>query len=82
MLRFLSLCFVVLSVFSCSEAPTKYELSRSERKVVDSTFRVRMNTIKSEMDSLCTSERTQNKQHIKDSLIKVRLEEIENVMNQ
>lgn len=82
MLRILSFFILITIGFSCTKAPTKYELSRSERKVVDSTFRVRMNIIKAEVDSLCALEQKQNRQHIKDSLVKIRLEEIENVMNQ
>lgn len=83
MIRIVSIIILVVTFgLSCTKSPTKYELSRAERQVVDSTFRVRRNLIKEEIDSICTMERKKNAQHLKDSLIKVRLEEIENVMNQ
>lgn len=72
--------FSSIILFSCSSEPVKVKLSPSEKNLIDSLYKDRIIGISSELDSLCIIYREENFQRIKDSVIAIRLQEIEQIL--
>jgi hypothetical protein len=72
--------FVFILASSCETETPKLKLSRSERTHVDSIYRQAIPAINKEMDSICVAYRSRQYQKKKDSIIAIRLSEIEQIL--
>lgn len=72
----MSLMFIV----SCEQEVPKIKLNRDEKKLVDSLYKKDIMMISKEMDSLCDLYNKKNYQQFKDSIIAIRLSEIEEIL--
>ncbi len=73
------ICILILStlLLSCTADAPKVRLNKEERKYIDSLFSARVPEIDTLMDSLCVVRRENDYQRLKDSLIDIRMKEIE-----
>lgn len=62
---------------SCEKETPKQKLSRGEKVLIDSLYKDKIIVLRPELDSLCDLRETENYQRIKDSIISIRLAEIE-----
>ncbi len=76
-MRLLTILFVMSFLFSCKTEAPKVRLNKEERKYIDSIFSQRIPDLDTMLDSICLANRTDHYQSIKDSLISVRIKEIE-----
>ena len=75
---FLMFCIVI----SCNkQKEVRDQLYESERVIYDSLYNAGIEKIKKEVDSLCALQREENFQNAVDSIYEVRLEEIENLLD-
>lgn len=65
---------LALMAFGCTEAPEP-TLSYKERELVDSLFRLQVDSIRPKLDSLCTARHDSTVLFKVDSMLKVRLAE-------
>lgn len=74
--------FIILSLVfaSCKTEAPKLKLSRNEKSIIDSLYKYQIPALDSEIDSLCLSNRAIKYQPLKDSIIAVRLSEIEQIL--
>lgn len=72
--------FALILIISCETETPKLKLSRAERTLVDSIYRESIPRINKEMDSICLAYRSRQYQRQKDSIIAIRLSEIEQIM--
>jgi hypothetical protein len=77
-------CILILGtlLFSCTTEAPKVRLNKEEKKYIDSVFTNQIPQIDTMMDSICTERRNKYYQNLKDSLIEVRIQEIEAIRNQ
>jgi len=69
---------LILFVFSaCNTKAPKIKLNRTERNLVDSLYKERIPEIDSTISKNCQAFKKSNYQSIKDSIIQIRLAEIE-----
>lgn len=82
MIRIICIVFIFVLFSSCTTEAPKVRLSKEEKKHIDSVFSQRIPKIDTLMDSLCVVKRDKNYQLLKDSLIDIRMQEIEAIRNQ
>jgi len=71
-------CFLVFQ--SCNSKAPKIKLNRTERNLVDSLYKESIPEIDSILDANCKNFRKEKYQQIKDSIISIRLSEIEQIL--
>ena len=71
---------LIIGLLSCGQEPVIIDLNREERSVVDSLYKEEISLIAPKLDSLCEIHKKKRYQQIKDSLIEIRLEEIESLL--
>ena len=77
------LLFLIVSffLFSCEkQKEVRIQLYESERVIFDSLYNIGIEKIKKEVDSVCTAQREDLFQSAVDSIYEIRLEEIENLL--
>lgn len=77
---FIIICTLFL-VASCSTEAPKLKLNKEERTYIDSMYSQQIPVLDSIMDSICIDIRIRDYQRIKDSLIDIRIKEIEAIRN-
>jgi hypothetical protein len=81
-----SLCILlflikILFILSCQQKKEeRTQLYENERVIFDSLYNVGIEKIKKEVDSLCATQREDLFQRAVDSIYEIRLEEIENLL--
>lgn len=80
-LKIISLFMLIFFIFSCKkEKEVRTQLHEGERLIFDSLYNAGIEQIKKEVDSLCSQQREVLFQTAVDSIYEVRLEEIENLL--
>ena len=82
MIRLICILCVFVLFSSCQTEAPKVRLNKDEKKYIDSIFSQRVPMIDTLMDSLCVQKRENNYQLLKDSLIEIRMQEIEAIRSQ
>jgi hypothetical protein len=73
---------ISLVFIQCEDTTVHYTLNRQEKKLVDSLFKSQLKELQLEADSICKVEKNKLYQTVKDSLIEIRLSEIEEILPQ
>jgi PBP1b-binding outer membrane lipoprotein LpoB len=80
-MRIVILICSLLFIASCSTEAPKLKLNKDERTFIDSMYSQQIPVLDSLMDSICLDFRKRDYQRIKDSLIDIRIKEIEAIKN-
>ena len=80
MKELIALSFLLFLFSSCGPEPLNLDLSRDDRKVVDSLYKEQISDLGPSLDSMCNAYKKERYQQMKDSLIELRLEEIESLL--
>lgn len=78
----LILLLLVIGLVSCTADAPKTKLSRAERGIIDSLYSQELPALDTLMDSICVVRRERDYQRLKDSIIDIRLKEIEAIRKQ
>lgn len=78
-MRVILSCIFMIALFSCKQKAPKVNLSRNELAKVDSMFKYSLDSIRNHSDSMCLVWKDKNLRTIKDSIIAVRLAEIDQI---
>jgi len=78
----LLLIILAAGLFSCTAEAPKTKLNRTERGIIDSLYSNQIPELDSIMDSICVVRRDRDFQRLKDSIIAIRLKEIEAIRKQ
>lgn len=73
-------CFIVGFAPSCTSKTPKLKLSRAEKVRVDSLYKLQVPDLDSIIELQCKNDKTNNYQKMKDSIISIRLEEIQDIL--
>lgn len=79
-MRLLLLFITIIFLGSCERETPKIKMNRTEKKIVDSLYKEGITVLAKEMDSICVAYKNKNYQQIKDSIIAIRLSEIEEIL--
>lgn len=74
------LIIIALFLASCKTEAPKLKLSRNEKSIIDSLYKYQIPALDSEIDSICSDKRVTKYQTLKDSIIAIRLKEIELIL--